>query len=66
VNRVGNDGNNIYHSGDSAILNFKGEMMNDSCPNEQCNETITLSKKELVDFRQQLPFIEGADEFRIL
>ena len=25
VNRTGNDGNEIYHSGDSAIIDFKGE-----------------------------------------
>jgi omega-amidase len=65
VNRVGNDGNNIYHSGDSAIINYKGEMMNNACPNDTCTETIALSKKELEDFRKQLPFIEGADEFII-
>lgn len=65
VNRVGNDGNNIYHSGDSAIINFKGEMMNNSCPNDTCIETISLSKKELETFRSQLPFIEDADGFVI-
>jgi omega-amidase len=65
VNRVGNDGNNIYHSGDSAIINYKGEMMNNACPNDTCTETIALSKKDLEDFRKQLPFIEGTDEFTI-
>jgi predicted amidohydrolase len=65
VNRVGNDGNNKYHSGDSAIINFKGEMMNNSCPNDTCTETIALSKKELEDFRKHLPFAEDADDFII-
>jgi omega-amidase len=65
VNRVGNDGNNIYHSGDSAVINFKGEMMNNACPNDVCIETISLSKKELNAWRRQLAFIEDADDFSI-
>jgi omega-amidase len=65
VNRVGNDGNNIYHSGDSAIINFKGEAINNTCPDDTCSETISLSKKELDAFREQLPFIEDADHFTI-
>jgi omega-amidase len=65
VNRVGNDGSNIYHSGDSAIINFKGEMLNNACPNDVCIETITLSKKELEAFRHQLAFIDDADDFTI-
>jgi omega-amidase len=65
VNRVGNDGNNIYHSGDSAIINYKGEAINNSCADESCSETISLSQKELTTFREQLPFIEDADDFTI-
>jgi omega-amidase len=65
VNRVGNDGNNVYHSGDSAIINFKGEAMSMASPNEPLCETVALSKSELDAFRKQLPFIEDADTFTI-
>jgi len=65
VNRLGNDGNGIYHPGDSAIINLKGETLNNTCHDEACSETISLSKKELLDFREQLPFIEAADDFKI-
>ncbi len=65
VNRVGNDGNHIYHSGDSAVINFKGETISGICAHDTCIETVTLNKNELNEFRSQFPFIEDADDFTI-
>jgi predicted amidohydrolase len=65
VNRVGNDGHTIYHSGESAVINYKGEVINNSCAHDACIETITLSKQELDDFRRQFPFDADADDFSI-
>ena len=65
LNRVGNDGNDIYHSGESAVINFKGENLSGIPAHEECMETITLIKKDLQEFRQQLPFIEDADDFTL-
>ncbi|MCX6274777.1 MAG: amidohydrolase [Bacteroidetes bacterium] len=65
LNRVGNDGNDIYHSGESAVINCKGENISGIPVHEEYTETITLNKPELNDFRKQLPFIEDGDDFTI-
>lgn len=65
LNRVGNDGNNIYHSGESAVNNYKGENICSFNPHDECVETVTLSKPELYEFRKQLPFIDDSDDFTI-
>lgn len=64
-NRVGVDGNDISHSGDSAVINPKGEIISKLKPNEQATETITLSYAELAEFRKQFPAIQDADKFEI-
>lgn len=65
LNRVGNDGNEIYHSGDSAIVNFKGEIISKTPTKEEYIEAITIDYKELEDFRKQFPVLDDADEFRL-
>lgn len=65
VNRVGLDGNNIIHSGDSAVIDFKGEKISSLNAFEEKAETITLNKQTLSDFRQSFPAHMDADEFEI-
>lgn len=65
VNRIGNDGNAIYHSGDSAAINFKGEIISKTKPHEESVETITLSKTELEDWRKNFPAWMDADKFTV-
>lgn len=65
VNRVGNDGNQVYHSGESAVINYKGEEISGIPAHEECTETVVLNLNELQDFRRQLPFIDDADDFTI-
>jgi len=64
VNRVGNDGNNIYHSGDSLLINPLGEMLYTKA-HEASIYTFTLEKEPLVVIRKQLPFLKDADDFLI-
>jgi len=64
VNRVGNDGNNIYHSGDSMILDPLGEICYHGAEKEDIF-TITLQKETLTDIRQRFPFWRDADTFSI-
>jgi omega-amidase len=64
VNRVGEDGNGIYHSGDSMIVNAMGEVLHTKAHEEDIF-TITLEKKELEDIRSKLPFLKDADDFLI-
>ena len=64
VNRVGKDGNDYAFSGDSAVLNFKGEYLFEKS-NEEAMVTITLSKEDLNTFRTQFPAYLDADKFEI-
>ena len=65
VNRVGNDGNNIYHSGDSMVVNALGETLYNKAHDEAIF-TITLQKQELIDTRNKFPFLKDADHFGII
>ena len=64
VNRVGNDGNNIYHSGDSMVINPLGETIYTKA-NETDTYTFTLEKESLLSIRKQLPFLKDADGFML-
>lgn len=65
VNRVGNDGNNIYHSGDSMVINALGEILYHKAHGEDIF-TITLQKNSLEEIRNKFPFWKDADKFMII
>lgn len=65
VNRVGNDGNGIYHSGDSMVVNPLGDVLYHKAHEEDIY-TITLQKEELDAVREKMPFWKDADPFLIL
>jgi predicted amidohydrolase len=65
VNRVGNDGNAIYHSGDSMVVDPLGEVLYAKA-HEQDVHTIILQKDALEEVRTKLPFWKEADFFTIL
>jgi predicted amidohydrolase len=64
LNRVGNDGNNIYHSGDSMIVDPLGEILYYK-KDEEDIATITLEKEHLQGVREKFPFWKDADKFVI-
>ena len=65
VNRIGVDGNDVNYSGDSAIIDFKGETLSRmSRFGDRC-ETIELSMNELVRFRESFPAGMDADSFTL-
>ena len=65
VNRTGTDGNDIYHSGDSMIVDPMGEVLYTKMDVEDIF-TITLDKSHLHAIRERLPFLKDADGFMIL
>ncbi|HMU46877.1 MAG TPA: amidohydrolase [Chitinophagaceae bacterium] len=65
VNRVGDDGNGIYHSGDSMIVDPMGEILYTK-KDEEDIYTITLDRSHLETVRQKLPFLKDADRFIIM
>ena len=64
VNRVGEDGNGIYHSGDSMVVDPLGEVMFTKA-HEACVHTITLERAHLEVIRQKLPFLRDGDSFML-
>jgi predicted amidohydrolase len=65
VNRVGNDGNNIYHSGDSSVIDPLGEIIYQKSHDEDIF-TCTLERARLEEVREKLPFLKDADRFQVL
>lgn len=65
VNRVGEDGNGINHSGASSVIDALGEVLYQK-ENSEDIFTITLDKEALNTVREKLPFGRDADVFEIL
>ena len=65
VNRVGNDGNGIYHNGSTMIIGPLGEVLYHAVDEEDICE-MTLSKEELKDIRNKFSFLKDGDDFNIL
>jgi omega-amidase len=64
VNRVGNDGNNIYHSGNSMVVDPLGNELYHKA-NDEDIFTLTLQKDTLQETRNKFPFLKDADSFVI-
>ncbi len=65
VNRVGNDGNNIYHSGNTLVIDPAGQVLYHMADEEDIN-TISLTKEKLTEIRTRFPFLNDRDGFTIL
>jgi omega-amidase len=64
VNRVGKDGNEIYHSGDTMVVDPMGTVLN-HVAHEEDIFTCILNREELDNTRKKLPFLKDADHFLI-
>jgi len=64
VNRVGEDANGIPYAGDSALIDFKGEILLRKSEEEGIF-VYTLQKEPLMAFRERFPAHLDADEFSI-
>jgi len=64
VNRVGNDGNGLSHSGNSMIVDPIGNSLYEK-EHEEDIHTVVLDKSLLEDVRSNLPFWKDADHFLI-
>ena len=65
VNRVGKDGNDIDHSGDSMVIDPLGEILYHKSKEEDIF-TIELDKEHLKGIREKFQFWRDADDFQIL
>lgn len=66
VNRIGKDGKEVSFSGDSAVINAKGEIISNTKMNEEATETTSLSFSELEAFRAAFPVSLDSDKFEII
>jgi len=64
VNRVGHDGNQIYHSGHSMCIDPNGNTVYYK-PEDEDLYTFSINYEELVKIRRQYPFLKDADDFTI-
>ncbi|MEN8928249.1 MAG: amidohydrolase [Flavobacteriales bacterium] len=65
VNRIEKDGTNKTYSGNSAIIDFKGDEISQIPEHKNHIEIMTLSKDNLDDFRAKFPALEDGDEFEL-
>ncbi len=65
VNRIGKDGNGFSHSGDSMVVNPRGEIISKTKAHEESVETVELDKSYLEEFRKVFPVGMDADGFKI-
>ena len=65
VNRVGTDGNGHDYSGDSAVIDAMGNVRF-QISEKACTQSITLSYKDLADYRKNFPAWRDADQFRTI
>ena len=65
VNRVGTDGNNIYHSGNSLVIDPLGQVLYHMPDDEDVN-TVTISKDYLNEVREKFPFCKDGDGFSLV
>ncbi len=61
VNRVGNDGNGYYHSGDSAVIDPAGTTVF-TMSHAPCTKTLTLSASQITRYRSAFPAWQDADK----
>jgi omega-amidase len=64
VNRVGNDGDQIYHSGESSLIDPVGEILYRKSHDED-TFTTTLERSKLEAIRKRIPFLKDADKFQL-
>ncbi len=65
LNRIGKDGNGYEHSGDSVVINPRGEVISKTQANEESIETVTLDMSYLEEFRRLFPVGMDADDFEL-
>lgn len=64
VNRMGHDGNEVYHSGDSMCIDPNGNTVYYK-PNDEDLYTFSISREEVEKCRRAFPFLKDADGFKL-
>jgi omega-amidase len=65
VNRIGMDGHGTDHSGDSMAVDARGNVMMKAAPGKEVYETLSLSYKDLLAFRESFTLGMDWDQFSL-
>ncbi|KKO44546.1 carbon-nitrogen hydrolase [Arsukibacterium ikkense] len=65
VNRIGQDGNDIYYSGDSVVIDYQGQLLASLNKGEAGVLRATLDGNTLAQYRQVFPAYLDADSFTL-
>jgi predicted amidohydrolase len=65
VNRVGKDGNDVYHSGYSAVISPNGDLLQEAA-HDEATLLHTLSAHQLERLRRHKSFLKDMDAFQLL
>jgi predicted amidohydrolase len=66
VNRIGTDGNGILYSGESQMVNSRGDVLTENVLTSKGFPSYEISKSALIDFREKFPVSNDADRFVII
>ena len=65
VNRVGEDANDLHYSGDSQVINARGEVISRAESYQEAVMHCTLEAEPLLRFRKKFPLGPDWDGFEI-
>lgn len=65
VNRVGMDGKGIHYTGDSVMIDPRGNIIGQVEPAQEGSCSVTLDRASLEDFRETFPVAKDADDFTL-
>ena len=66
ANRIGKDGLGVTYTGDSLIINPRGEILVSGGRNKECTVTAEISIPELKKFRKIFPVLKDIDKFSLI
>ena len=65
ANRVGMDGKGLHYTGDSVVIDPKGQPLVSCAPSQERILTTALERHTLEDFRVKFPVAKEADDFEL-
>ena len=65
INRVGLDGNGVSYTGESQMVNSRGEVLPPDFAPDSLWPSYQISRQSLIDFRERFPVSNDADHFLI-
>ncbi|MDR2131308.1 MAG: amidohydrolase [Odoribacteraceae bacterium] len=65
VNRVGVDGNGIYHAGDSVVVSPKGNVIGAVAPDADAVAMVEVDFSALREFRGRFPVLQDRDTYQL-